>query len=149
MITDMTSALTSLKALLDIFDVCGLTHQLHQNCLRSSNPDFKVCQIIIEQLKCQNSSKQTWIQKFRQTEFMADFIWEKLNTGHYSKVLPEYRQIYSLISMLKVIYLVHSALSSWYPIGIFFFFFFFFFFLKLYGIRVSCLQVDISCWIMF
>ena len=39
---------------------------------------------------------------------MADFIWEKLNTGHYSKVLPEYRQIYSLISMLKVIYLVHS-----------------------------------------
>ena len=108
MITDMTSTLTSLKALLDIFDVCGLTHQLHQNCLRSSNPDFKVCQIIIEQLKCQNSSKQTWIQKFRQTEFMADFIWEKLNTGHYSKVLPEYRQIYSLISMLKVIYLVHS-----------------------------------------
>ena len=39
---------------------------------------------------------------------MADFIWEKLNTGHYSKVLPEYRQIYSLISMVKVIYLVHS-----------------------------------------
>ena len=94
--------------MLDIFDGCGLIHQHHQKCLQSSNPDFKVCQIILEQLKCQNSSKQTWIQKFRQTEFMADFIWEKLNTGHYSKVLPEYRQIYSLISMLKVIYLVHS-----------------------------------------
>ena len=108
MITDMTSTLTSLKGMLDIFDGCGLIHQHYQKCLQSSNPDFKVCQIILEQLKRQNSSKQTWIQKFRQTEFMADFIWEKLNTGHYSKVLPEYRQIYSLISMLKVIYLVHS-----------------------------------------
>jgi len=110
MIIIMTSStLTSLKLMLDRHDIFGLVHKLHQECLPKVEPGFKVCRMILEQLLTnENSSKQSSIQKFKNSEFLADFIWEKLNTGHYSNVLPEYRQIYSLISMVKVLYLVYS-----------------------------------------
>ena len=73
----------------------------------SLEPEHFDCRIVVNQLK--QTEGYNFVEKYQRAEFLSDYIWEKLNTGHYSKVLPQYRQLYSLISMAKVFYLLHET----------------------------------------
>ncbi len=44
----------------------------------------------------------SWADRYRRLDALQHFVWEKLNTGHWKDVSLEWRNIFALISLLKV-----------------------------------------------
>ena len=56
----------------------------------------------VDLTKTENSSKYS----YERSEMLLNYVWEKLNTGHWSHVNIAWRQMYSALSVLKVIFTI-------------------------------------------
>ena len=71
----------------------------------SSNP---TCSILKDELiRGFNDLSISHPRQFMLADFTLDFIWEKLNTGHWCSVEISWRKMFTLVSILKARTLLH------------------------------------------
>ena len=83
--------------------ICSYDHIF--SCLDSLICDDRVGKLVIGEIKVMHEMKP--LQRLKQAQMLTDFVWERLNTGHWSSVDESWRRLYALLALLKVATIVH------------------------------------------
>ena len=90
--------------------ICSLQDVLsYTSSLKSDQALIQTCiSEIITVLKASDDNDEELSAKlcFEKSDILLNFVWEKLNTGNWSMVDINWRKLYSLLSILKVIFIV-------------------------------------------
>ena len=92
-----------------INSICSLQDVLsYTSSLKSDQALIQTCiSEIITVLKADEDNEEFSAKLcFEKSDILLNFVWEKLNTGNWSMVDINWRKLYSLLSILKVIFIV-------------------------------------------
>ena len=89
---------------IDCKQICSLNDVSAFLCdLKTEEPIIRMVVSETNELtKPENSPKYS----YERSEMLLNYVWEKLNTGHWSNVNVAWRQMYSALSVLKVIFTI-------------------------------------------
>ena len=89
---------------IDCKQICSLNDVSAFLCdLKTEEPVIRMVVSETNELtKSENSPKYS----YERSEMLLNYVWEKLNTGHWSNVNVAWRQMYSALSVLKVIFTI-------------------------------------------
>ena len=97
-----------MNAICSIHDVLSYT-----SSLKSDPALIQTCiSEIITILKSDNNEEFSAKLCFEKSDILLNFVWEKLNTGNWSMVDITWRKLYSLLSIMKVIFIVRLIYQS-------------------------------------
>ena len=97
-----------MNAICSIHDVLSYT-----SSLKSDQALIQTCiSEIMTILKSDNNEEFSAKLCFEKSDILLNFVWEKLNTGNWSMVDITWRKLYSLLSILKVIFIVKLIYQS-------------------------------------
>ena len=89
---------------IDIKQICSLNDVTAFLCdLKTEEP---VIRMVVSETNELTKSKNSPKYSYERSEMLLNYVWEKLNTGHWSNVNVAWRQMYSALSVLKVIFTI-------------------------------------------
>ena len=94
--------------------ICSIQDVLsYTSSLKSDQALIQTCiSEIMTILKSDNNEEFSAKLCFEKSDILLNFVWEKLNTGNWSMVDITWRKLYSLLSILKVIFIVKLIYQS-------------------------------------
>ena len=94
--------------------ICSIQDVLsYTSSLKSDQALIQTCiSEIMTILKSDNNDEFSAKLCFEKSDILLNFVWEKLNTGNWSMVDITWRKLYSLLSILKVIFIVKLIYQS-------------------------------------
>ena len=94
--------------------ICSIQDVLsYTSSLKSDQALIQTCiSEIITILKSDNNEEFSAKLCFEKSDILLNFVWEKLNTGNWSMVDITWRKLYSLLSIMKVIFIVKLIYQS-------------------------------------
>ena len=89
---------------IDCKQICSLNDVSAFLCdLKTEEP---VIRMVVSETNELTKSKNSPKYSYERSEMLLNYVWEKLNTGHWSNVNVAWRQMYSALSVLKVIFTI-------------------------------------------
>ena len=94
--------------------ICSIQDVLsYTSSLKSDQALIQTCiSEIMTILKSDNNEEFSAKLYFEKSDILLNFVWEKLNTGNWSMVDITWRKSYSLLSIMKVIFIVKLIYQS-------------------------------------
>ena len=94
--------------------ICSIQDVLsYTSSLKSDQALIQTCiSEIMTILKLDNNEEFSAKLCFEKSDILLNFVWEKLNTGNWSMVDITWRKLYSLLSIMKVIFIVKLIYQS-------------------------------------
>ena len=94
--------------------ICSIQDVLsYTSSLKSDQALIQTCiSEIMTILKSDNNDEFSAKLCFEKSDILLNFVWEKLNTGNWSMVDITWRKLYSLLSIMKVIFIVKLIYQS-------------------------------------
>ena len=94
--------------------ICSIQDVLsYTSSLKSDQALIQTCiSEIMTILKSDNNEEFSAKLCFEKSDILLNFVWEKLNTGNWSMVDITWRKLYSLLSIMKVIFIVKLIYQS-------------------------------------
>ena len=94
--------------------ICSIQDVLsYTSSLKSDQALIQTCiSEIMTILKSDNNEEFSAKLYFEKSDILLNLVWEKLNTGNWSMVDITWRKLYSLLSILKVIFIVKLIYQS-------------------------------------
>ena len=94
--------------------ICSIQDVLsYTSSLKSDQALIQTCiSEIMTILKSDNNEEFSAKLCFEKSDILLNFVWEKLNTGNWSMVDITWRKSYSLLSIMKVIFIVKLIYQS-------------------------------------
>ena len=94
--------------------ICSIHDVLsYTSSLKSDQALIQTCiSEIMTILKADNNEEFSAKLCFEKSDILLNFVWEKLNTGNWSMVDITWRKLYSLLSIMKVIFIVRLIYQS-------------------------------------